>query len=186
MPILFLIFIWFIAEITSFIYLGGMLGIGETIVEIIATIIIGTWVMNQSIKSMMTIGLDTTASGKSIIPNILGGVLIIIPGFLTDALGVLALLNVPFSIILFILGFGRKPNIQSFVNSRMSGMTGGIGGTNFFRNSNSFEKQSSQGENPFVGNPIFEEMLKKQQSRQNKKPPMGKGDIIEGKVIKKD
>ena len=111
MPILFLIFLWFIAEIISFIYLGGILGIGETIVEVIATMIIGTWVIKRSVKSMMSIGLGTITNGAtSIIPNILGGTLLIIPGFLTDFLGVLALLNIPFSIILLILGFGNKPN----------------------------------------------------------------------------
>ena len=181
MPILFLMFIWFIAEIISFIYLGGMLGIGETIVEIIATIIIGMWLIKRSLRSMMSMGLGTITRGAtSVIPNIIGGTLLIIPGFLTDFLGVLTLLSVPFSIILLILGFGNKPNVNTFFNSTM----GGMGKDNPFKKSNPFEKQSSQGENPFAGNPFFEDMLKKQ--NQNKKKNKGKGDIIEGKVIKKD
>lgn len=187
MPILFLIFIWFIAEIISFIYLGGMLGIGETIVEIIATIIIGMWLIKRSLKSMMSMGLGTITRGAtSVIPNILGGTLLIIPGFLTDFLGVLALLSVPFSIILLILGFGNKPNVNTFFNSTMSGMggMGGMGKDNPFKKSNPFENQSNQGKNPFAGNPFFEDTLKKQ--NQNKNKNKGKGDIIEGKVIKKD
>ncbi|MFL2659361.1 MAG: FxsA family protein [Alphaproteobacteria bacterium] len=166
MPILFLMFIWFIAEIISFIYLGGMLGIGETIVEIIATIIIGMWLIKRSLRSMMSMGLGTITRGAtSVIPNIIGGTLLIIPGFLTDFLGVLTLLSVPFSIILLILGFGNKPNVNTFFNSTM----GGMGKDNPFKKSNPFEKQSSQGENPFAGNPFFEDMLKKTKSKQEQK-----------------
>ena len=204
MPLLLLIFLWFIAEIVAFIYIGGAIGIGETIVEVIATIIIGVWLIKYTARSAMKMGIGALMNGGILISRVVGGVLLIIPGFLTDFLGILALLTFPFGIILTILGLGRKPDLQGFMREKM--MSGAFGGGNPFGNmgANPFNNnQSNAGkdtddpmftvnmfdkekQNPFAGNPIFEEMVKKQQAnKQNKSTESTAEKVIDGEVINK-
>ncbi|MGB1360509.1 MAG: FxsA family protein [Alphaproteobacteria bacterium] len=197
MPILLLFFIWFIAEIAGFIYIGGYFGIGETIVEIILSIIIGSWIIRRSIASVGNIALIASVGIGSVISNVLGGILLVIPGFLSDFMGLLLLLNFPINVILLILGLGRKPDINSFMRNRMGGMAGmgGMGQNPFGGGQNPFadmhKQQNNQAggqpKNPFEGNPIFEEMLKKQQQNQQmNNDTSAKDTIIEGEVINKD
>ena len=205
MPLLLLIFLWFIAEIVAFIYIGGAIGIGETIVEVIATIVIGVWLIKYTARSAMKMGIGALMNGGLLISRVVGGILLVIPGFLTDFLGLLAIIAFPFGIILTILGLGRKPDLQGFMREKMmSGAFGGgknpfgnMGANPFNDNQSNTNKDGDdpmftvnmfdkEKQNPFAGNPIFEEMVKKQQANKQNQSNESKDDkVIDGEVINK-
>lgn len=83
-----------IAEIALFIEIGGEIGLGWTLVAIVATALAGTWLVRQQ-------GLATLARVRSEMDQqrmpvgevitgvciLVAGALLLTPGFLTDALG---------------------------------------------------------------------------------------------------
>ena len=166
MPLLFLLFIWFFAEISTFIMIGGEIGVGGVILEILMSMIIGSWIVRKSVAQgtlvMMTMG------GGGLIGTLIGGILLIIPGFITDALGLLSLLPGMLSIVLAILGLGRKVKMGDFVKSRMDGFN------------------VPKGQNPFGGKNPFENAGTQQKNTQHKtKSQPNDGDIIDGDVVRK-
>ena len=166
MPLLFLLFLWFFAEISTFIMIGGEIGAGGVILEIIMTIMIGSWIVRKSVAQGMLVKM--TMGGGGLIGAVLGGILLIIPGFITDALGLLSLLPCMLSIVIAILGLGRKVNMDDFVKSRM-----GV----FY---------ASKGQNPFGGKNPFSNAGTQQENtqRKTKSQPID-GDIIDGDVVRK-
>ena len=95
MPILFLLFILVpIIEIALLIKVGGFLGLWPTLAIVVGTAVLGTWLLRRQ-------GLDTMARARTRLdigqlPAIqmieglillVGGVLLLTPGFMTDAFG---------------------------------------------------------------------------------------------------
>ena len=160
MPLLFLLFIWFFAEISAFIVIGGEIGVGGVILEILMTMIIGSWIVRKSVAQGALVIM--TMGGGGLIGALIGGILLITPGFITDALGLLALLPGTLSIVLSILGLGRKVNMDDFVKSRM-------GRFNTFSSQNPFANARQQQQNT---------------QRKTKSKPID-GDIIDGDVVRK-
>ncbi len=97
---LFLIFVAVpIIEIALFIKVGGAIGLGATLAIVVLTAIAGTWLMRR--QGLMTLErlqkslaegrnpADPMAQGAMIL---VAGILLLTPGFFTDAIGFLLLL----------------------------------------------------------------------------------------------
>ena len=88
-----------VVEIATFIQFGGILGTFNTILLIFLTAIIGVYLVRlQGISTLLNIQKDII-SGNAPIENIVGGfvillsgLLLLVPGFVTDAVGFLGLL----------------------------------------------------------------------------------------------
>lgn len=122
---LFLLFVAVpIIEIALFIQVGGFLGLWPTLAIVITTAMAGTFLMRtqgaaemQSLQSSLSTGrnpMDPIANGAFII---VAGVLLLTPGFFTDAFG-LALLIPPVRHAIIRLIAAR---IQNGANIHMSG-----------------------------------------------------------------
>ena len=91
-----------VVEIATFIQFGSFLGTFNTIVLIFLTALIGVYLLRlQGISTILNIQKDIV-SGNAPIENIVGGLLILlsgllllVPGFVTDSIGFLGL--IPFT-----------------------------------------------------------------------------------------
>ena len=95
-----LFLLWPLVEIALFVTLGGAIGLLWTLVVIVGSAVAGVWLLrSRGVRSAaeMRRGL-TVARGVGLgqlagdVLVMLAGVLLILPGFLTDALGLLLLL----------------------------------------------------------------------------------------------
>ena len=103
LPIILLLFIFIpIIEIVLFIQIGGEIGAGMTILIIILTAFIGAYLVRiQGIQTLLTAQQRLQAGEVPTLQIIEGimlfiaGVLLITPGFMTDALSIAVLLPIP-------------------------------------------------------------------------------------------
>ncbi len=88
-----------IAEIAIFIEVGEEIGLGWTLASILATAVIGTWLVRR--QGLQTLARARAAMDRKELPVaealsgiciLIAGVLLLTPGFLTDALGFLLLI----------------------------------------------------------------------------------------------
>lgn len=94
---LFLLFVLIpVVEIAVFIQLGGQIGLWNTIGLIILTAFIGTWMLRA--QGMRTLARAQESLSRNVIPTgelfdgiclLIAGVLLLTPGFVTDAVGFL-------------------------------------------------------------------------------------------------
>ena len=89
-----------VIEISLFIYVGGMIGPGLTIVLIIASAMLGLSIMRRQGVTVVASAQRAQAEGRAPVAEVgngivilLAGLLLLIPGFLTDALGLVLLLQ---------------------------------------------------------------------------------------------
>lgn len=95
MPYLFLLFILMpIVEIAVLIQVGGSIGLVPTLLIIIATAILGTYLLRQQGLATLTKAQQRMSSGQLPAEQmmegvilLIGGVLLLTPGFVTDAFG---------------------------------------------------------------------------------------------------
>ena len=115
-----------VVEIATFIQFGSFLGTFNTIILIFLTAVIGVYLVRlQGISTILNIQKDIV-SGNAPIENIVGGLLILlsgllllVPGFVTDSIGFLGL--IPFTrkifanllIKRFMGQYGVKPQEQN-------------------------------------------------------------------------
>ena len=139
MPILILaVFIGVpLAEIYVFIEVGGSIGVWPTIVLVVATAVIGTTLLRQQ-------GLATLARAQAELDQrqlpvrelfngvclLIGGLLLLTPGFLTDALG-FALLIAPLRAILGRGIFAALARSRGFHFTGIHPQSGPAGGHNY-------------------------------------------------------
>lgn len=107
-----------IAELALFIALGNQIGILWTILVIIATGALGIYLARkegfQSIRNIQASVQSGQAPGPVLVDaalTLIGGVILILPGFLTDIIG-----------LLFVLPFTRhlmKPLIYKYLRNKM-------------------------------------------------------------------
>ncbi|WP_299304888.1 FxsA family protein [uncultured Litoreibacter sp.] len=120
---LFLLFVTIpIIEIALFIQVGGWLGLWPTLGIVILTAIMGTWLVRaQGLQAMSNIKsnlndlrdpTESLAHGAMILAS---GLLLLTPGFFTDAVG-FALLVPPIRLALF-HAIRSRVKVQSFVNA---------------------------------------------------------------------
>jgi UPF0716 protein FxsA len=97
--VLFLLILWPIAELAALVLVAEAIGWPLTILLLIVTLPLGVWALRHQGRAAF-LRLSTAISenrppGREVLDGalvVIGGVLLIIPGFITDALGVLALL----------------------------------------------------------------------------------------------
>ena len=116
-----------VIEISLFICVGGMIGPGLTIVLIIASAMLGLSIMRRQGVAVVASAQRAQAEGRAPVAEVgngiailLVGLLLLIPGFLTDALGLVLLLqpirSLIFETVLVLLlpalfaGFGMTAN----------------------------------------------------------------------------
>ncbi|KAA8669172.1 membrane protein FxsA [Vibrio gigantis] len=163
-PILLLLFIFVpIIEIGLFIQVGGFLGLWPTIALVLITAFVGaSLVRSQGIQTLMSVQgrlQQGEMPAQQILEGVMlavAGVLLLTPGFMTDALGMLVLLPAPRAMI-------AKKMMEKMVVKNMSGgfHAGGQGGFG----------QSPFGQDPFNRDPF-------DQSKD--------GNTFEGEFEKKD
>ena len=121
-PILLLLFIFVpIIEIGLFIQVGGFLGLWPTIALVLITAFVGaSLVRSQGIQTLMSVqgrlqqGELPTQQLLEGVMLAVAGVLLLTPGFMTDALGMLVLLPAPRAMI-------AKKMMEKMVVKNMSG-----------------------------------------------------------------
>ncbi|MEZ9001997.1 FxsA family protein [Vibrio splendidus] len=163
-PILLLLFIFVpIIEIGLFIQVGGFLGLWPTIALVLITAFVGaSLVRSQGIQTLMSVQgrlQQGEMPAQQILEGVMlavAGVLLLTPGFMTDALGMLVLLPVPRAMI-------AKKMMEKMVVTNMSGGFHAGGQAGF--------GQSPFGQDPFNRDP----------SDQSKD-----GNTFEGEFEKKD
>ena len=163
-PILLLLFIFVpIIEIGLFIQVGGFLGLWSTIALVLITAFVGaSLVRSQGIQTLMSVQgrlQQGEMPAQQILEGVMlavAGVLLLTPGFMTDALGMLVLLPAPRAMI-------AKKMMEKMVVSNMSGGFHAGGQAGF--------GQSPFGQDPFNRDP----------SDQSKD-----GNTFEGEFEKKD
>lgn len=163
-PILLLLFIFVpIIEIGLFIQVGGFLGLWPTIALVLITAFVGaSLVRSQGIQTLMSVQgrlQQGEMPAQQILEGVMlavAGVLLLTPGFMTDALGMLVLLPAPRAMI-------AKKMMEKMVVTNMSGGFQAGGQCGF--------GQSPFGQDPFNRDP----------SDQSKD-----GNTFEGEFEKKD
>jgi UPF0716 protein FxsA len=168
-PILLLLFIFVpIIEIGLFIQVGGFLGLWPTIALVLITAFVGaSLVRSQGIQTLMSVQgrlQQGEMPAQQIIEGVMlavAGVLLLTPGFMTDALGMLVLLPAPRAII-------AKKMMEKMVVTNMSGGFHAGG-------------QSGFGQSPFGQDPFSSGSFKQDPSDQSKD-----GNTFEGEFEKKD
>lgn len=121
-PILLLLFIFVpIIEIGLFIQVGGFLGLWPTIALVLITAFVGaSLVRSQGIQTLMSVQgrlQQGEMPAQQILEGVMlavAGVLLLTPGFMTDALGMLVLLPAPRAMI-------AKKMMEKMVVKNMSG-----------------------------------------------------------------
>jgi len=85
-------------EIALFIQIGSLIGLWPTLITVIATAIIGTWLLRQQGISVLQQAQEANARNELPVESIIHGVfllaaglLMLTPGFFTDAIGFLLL-----------------------------------------------------------------------------------------------
>jgi UPF0716 protein FxsA len=131
-----------VIEISLFIYVGGMIGPGLTIVLIIASATLGLSIMRRQGVAVVASAQRAQAEGGAPVAEVgngiailLAGLLLLIPGFLTDALGLVLLLqpirSLIFETVLVLLlpalfaGFGMTANTSPTAREQDDGIIEG-------------------------------------------------------------
>ena len=131
-----------VIEISLFIYVGGMIGPGLTIVLIIASAMLGLSIMRRQGVAVVASAQRVQAEGRAPVAEVgngiailLAGLLLLIPGFLTDALGLVLLLqpirSLIFETVLVLLlpalfaGFGMTANTSPTAREQDDGIIEG-------------------------------------------------------------
>ncbi len=111
MWLLILLLLWPIAEIALFIEIGSEIGVAATILWVILSAMIGIWAMRlQGVAAMVDLQRAVEDFRDPSRPMahgalaMLGGGLLVLPGFLTDALGILLLIAPVRAALLSLLG----------------------------------------------------------------------------------
>lgn len=94
-----LFLLWPIVEIALFVTVGGAIGLGWTLLVILGTGVLGVWLMrSQGLRTAERLRHEMDNLRNPIAPVadgalvLLAAALLVLPGFLTDALGLLLLL----------------------------------------------------------------------------------------------
>ena len=108
-----LFLLWPLVEIALFVTVGGAIGLLWTLVVIFGSGVLGLWLLRRGgVKSAaeMRRGLHVVRGGLGKVADevlvMLAGVLLILPGFLTDAIGLLLLIK-PVRALIMLWAAGR-------------------------------------------------------------------------------
>ncbi len=126
-----------IAEIAGFIVVGNWIGVGWTILLALATSAIGLWLFGrEGVRSLRALGEAsrsrkapaTAAVDAGLVA--LGGLLVLLPGFVSDVLGLLCLFPATRPLIRRVVvgGVARKIGVNRVRSRRVDGLDPGAGG----------------------------------------------------------
>ncbi len=121
MPVFAVFLVWPLVEIALFVTVGSALGLGLTLLVVLGTGVLGVAVLRGQglqtagrLRAGMASLRGPLAGAGSDVLRMLAGVLLILPGFLTDALGLLLLVPaVRLLVIAFLVRRFAVPSMQS-------------------------------------------------------------------------
>lgn len=131
MPVFALFLIWPLVEIALFVTLGSALGLGLTLLVVLGTGVLGVAILRgQGLRSadrlrqrMADLRNPLAVAGSDAL-RMLAGVLLILPGFLTDFIGLLLL--VPFVRLLLVAWLARRFSVVSMQSDQPARRSDGI------------------------------------------------------------
>lgn len=131
MPVFALFLIWPLVEIALFVTLGSALGLGLTLLVVLGTGALGVAILRgQGLRSadrlrqrMADLRNPLAVAGSDAL-RMLAGVLLILPGFLTDFIGLLLL--VPFVRLLLVAWLARRFSVVSMQSDQPARRSDGI------------------------------------------------------------
>jgi UPF0716 protein FxsA len=113
-----------VAEIVAFVLVAHWIGVGLTILLVLATSLLGAWMLRnaglRAWRGLRDAGMTGQRPGPEVTQGLLGllsGVLLVLPGFLTDLVGV-ALLAPP---VRRVAGRGAQRVVERRVSSAAAG-----------------------------------------------------------------
>jgi len=122
-----------IIEIGLFIQVGGALGLFPTLFIVIATAALGTWMLRQQGLKTMQSARNRLDAGQlpasEMVEGVLlliGGAMLLTPGFMTDAFGFLCLL--PFTRAWIAKRLGARMLVMAHPGGMPGGAAGGVAG----------------------------------------------------------
>lgn len=126
MWLLILLVLWPIVEIALFIEIGSEIGVAATILWVVLSAVIGVWAMRlQGMAAMIDLQRAVEDVRDPAQPMahgalaMIGGGLLVLPGFFTDALGILLLIRPVRSALLGLLG--RRVRASAAASARGTG-----------------------------------------------------------------
>lgn len=112
MPVFALFLIWPLVEIALFVTLGAAIGLWGTLLVVLGTGVLGLSILRgQQVGRLRSSLRNPLAAAGSDVLRMLAGVLLVLPGFLTDALGLLLL--IPPVRVLIIAAIVRRFGVDS-------------------------------------------------------------------------
>lgn len=131
MPIFVMFLLWPLIEIALFVKIGSTLGIWLTLLVVLGTGLLGIAILREeTLKStgqlrvkIISLSKPLTAAGSNAL-RVLAGVLLVLPGFLTDILGLL--LFIPIVQLILIKLIVRRFGIGSVKSKQSVHHTNGI------------------------------------------------------------
>ena len=113
------IFIWILAEIAGFIIVGEWIGVWWTLLLVVLSAVLGMAILRGQSMQMMRKMQEAMRQGKSPamirreVPFVmLAGILLIIPGFVSDIIALLLLIPVVPRVVIRWLKGDKKPKAQ--------------------------------------------------------------------------
>lgn len=162
--LLFLFIVVPIIEIALFVQLGGFLGLWPTIALVLVTAVVGaSLVRSQGIATLMSVQSRLQQGelpAQQIVEGVMlavAGVLLLTPGFMTDALGMLVLLPAPRAML------AKQLMSRVKLQGMGSGFSAGFGGGQGFSGQGPFDHHSDPS-----------------------KPRSSDGDVFDGEFERKD
>lgn len=148
--LLFLFIVVPIVEIALFVQVGGFFGLWPTLALVLVTAIVGaSLVRSQGIATLMSVQSRLQKGelpAQQIVEGVMlavSGVLLLTPGFMTDALGMLVLLPAPRAMLAKQLM--SRVKVQGMASG--SGFSAGFGGGQGFSGQGPFEHHDSDSSN---------------------------------------
>jgi len=173
-----------IIEIGVLIRVGGWLGLWPTLIIVIITAVLGTWMLRQQSVATIMSAQNSLREGQlpaqQIFEGVLllvGGVLLLTPGFVTDAIGFACLL--PWSRRWLAHRIAKRTKGGSiFMNgSFQAGASSGFGSTSGF---GAAFGTSRQGQGAHAANDATAQPSTSSSGSPRNKPGNKPGDVIEG------
>ncbi|MCW8330667.1 membrane protein FxsA [Photobacterium sp. SDRW27] len=174
--LLFLFIVVPIVEIALFVQVGGFLGMWPTIALVLVTAIVGaSLVRSQGIATLMSVQSRLQKGelpAQQIVEGVMlavSGVLLLTPGFMTDALGMLVLLPAPRAMLAKQLM--SRVKVQGMASG--SGFSAGFGGGQGFNGQSPFEHHDSDSfsQRPSNGDVFDGEFERKDEDKDNDNNP---------------
>jgi len=146
--------LWGYAEISAFIYIGGEIGGLLTLLGVFVTAVVGIALLKRQGLSVLSRIQSDIAQGRAPVTSIAdsislvaGGALMLIPGYVTDAIGLLLFLPSFRTLagVYLLQWLASSQQFRGFTN-----VGGSFGGVSYSRNSSTHNDMDNAQPNPFA------------------------------------